>query len=189
MHKMPHSAINLFGIFTLLARSYCSQCHAWLSFIWCLANMMMTFINYARYIVIHSGENTYLICVCFLVFHPPIFFMNLTWKTKNAMNYDNICNTHAWKNNSSAWFFYVCSDHCFNYKKTDLCPKILCDKKYLALEMPICIFSLLVIWSNFDNLYPLWDLPLCIIYPRKTVILFDCMMDLAQCLSLSILWA
>lgn len=82
------------------------------------------------------------------------------------------------------FFINDSSDHCFNYRKTDLCPKILCDKKYLALEMPICIFSLLVIWSNFDNIYPLWDLPLCIIYPRKTVILFDCMMDLAQCLSL-----
>ena len=136
-----------------------------------------------RYPVIHSGENTYLICVCFLVFHPPIFFMNLTWIMIifATLMHGKIIQVHD--------FLMYSSDHCFIYKKTDICPKILCDKKYLALEMPICIFSLLVIWSNFDNLYPLWDLPLCIIYPRKTVILFDCMMDLAQCLSLSILWA
>ena len=75
------------------------------------------------------------------------------------------------------------------YKKTDLCPKILCDKKYLALEMPICIFSLLVIWSNFDNLYPLRSPTVHDISKKNShfIWLHDGLGTVS--LSLSILWA
>ena len=65
----------------------------------------MTFINYARYIVVHSGENTYLIGGVFFSISLSNFFHEFNLNDKKTMNYDKISNTHARKNNSSAKFF------------------------------------------------------------------------------------
>ena len=86
--------------------------------------MMMAFINYARYIVVHIGENTYLIGDFFFSISPSNFFRESNLDDKKAMNYDKIWNSHARKNISSARLFInVSSDHYFNYKKDWFMPK------------------------------------------------------------------